>query len=114
VTWRESLARSLPRRYNGLMHRWLNLAIALAVMSAPVAKPPLSAPPRQGGTVPAIMARLTPLEKVGQLFLVTFSGPAADLGGKRTGAGVTHAADRHQFHKNGVNVITTGYSTFCT
>src|SRR3990172_3299064 len=80
VTWRESLARSLPRRYNGLMHRWLNLAIALAVMSAPSAEPPLSAPPRQGGTVPAIMARLTPLEKVGQLFLVTFSGPAAPPG----------------------------------
>jgi beta-N-acetylhexosaminidase len=52
---------------------WLWLAASPPVVSASGVQP-------QSGTVAALMAKMTPKEKVGQLFLVTFYGPAAGEG----------------------------------
>src|ERR1041384_1057901 len=55
---------------------WLLMATGFAsppAVSASTVKP-------QAGTVAALMAKMTPEEKVGQLFLVTFYGPTADEG----------------------------------
>jgi len=52
---------------------WLWLAVSPPVALASGVQP-------QSGTVGALMAKLTPQEKVGQLFLVTFYGPSAGEG----------------------------------
>src|SRR6185436_6977528 len=49
------------------------LAVAPPVVLASGVRP-------QSGTVAALMAKMTPKEKVGQLFLVTFYGPSAAEG----------------------------------
>jgi beta-N-acetylhexosaminidase len=57
------------------------LAISLLLPSLP-AFPfrPVTSEAQQSGTVFTLMAQMTPAEKVGQLFLVTFYGPSADPG----------------------------------
>ena len=65
------------------MRRLLHRLIALTLVLAPLAvlpRTPAGAAARQTVAVAAIMAQMTPAEKVGQLFLVTFYGPSAAPG----------------------------------
>ncbi|MBF8281692.1 MAG: putative Glycosidase [Anaerolineales bacterium] len=65
------------------MRRLLHRLIALTLVLAPLAvlpRTPAGAAARQTVAVAAIMAQMTPAEKVGQLFLVTFDGPSAAPG----------------------------------
>jgi beta-N-acetylhexosaminidase len=60
--------------------RLLNSLFAAALLVNLAAPALAHAPPQQGGSAAAIVARMTPLEKVGQLFVVTFTGPTAPAG----------------------------------
>jgi beta-N-acetylhexosaminidase len=69
--------------YNALVRRSLLFLAALTLALAPIASRPeipAQAAARQTGTAAALMAQMTPAEKVGQLFLVTFYGPTAEAG----------------------------------
>jgi len=69
--------------YNARVRRLPPLLAALTLVLAPLAvlpQAPAGAATRQTGAVAAIMAQMTPAEKVGQLFLVTFYGPSAAPG----------------------------------
>lgn len=67
-------------RYNGRVRRLLNLVIVFGLAFAPWGGPTTAASAQPGNPAAALMARLTPAEKVGQLFLVTFYGPSAAEG----------------------------------
>jgi beta-N-acetylhexosaminidase len=65
------------------MRRIIHLIIALTLLfptSGGVWANPLPRPVAQTGTVVALLSTMTPAEKVGQLFLVTFYGPSAAAG----------------------------------
>jgi beta-N-acetylhexosaminidase len=62
-----------------LVHVSLILFQILAPLSL-LAAVPVSAPAAQAGVVAALLADMTPAEKVGQLFIVTFYGPTVEPG----------------------------------
>mgnify|MGYP000097262571 CR=1 FL=1 len=61
------------------LRRWLPALLALQLAFAPGSQP-LPRPASQSLSVTQLMARMTPAEKVGQLFLVTFYGASAEAG----------------------------------
>ncbi|MGH2523451.1 MAG: glycoside hydrolase family 3 N-terminal domain-containing protein, partial [Anaerolineales bacterium] len=65
------------------MRRFIKVALLLSLVLVPLralASGPSFEPAGQSGSVVAIMANMTPAEKVGQLFLVTFYGASAEPG----------------------------------
>ena len=63
------------------MRRVIHLAFALILLSSPtveVLASPVGHTEQQGGLVASLMEQMTPAEKVGQLFLVTFYGPSVE------------------------------------
>ena len=64
------MKQSLPARLHLLLRLVLLLALVNAPLRAALAKP-VSAP---AGQMESILERMTPEERVGQLFLVTFRG----------------------------------------
>ena len=62
------------------MHRILNLVFSLSLILGPFTEPavsPIQQPAPQNDQADAILAAMTPTEKVGQLFLVSFYGSTA-------------------------------------
>ncbi len=67
-------------RYNARVSRLFHWLATLTLALAPLGSPPAQANTRQTSAVATLMAQMTPAEKVGQLFLVTFYGPSAAPG----------------------------------
>jgi beta-N-acetylhexosaminidase len=65
------------------MPRWIAIILLVALLAAgptrPVAAAPPRQPPTQAGPVEAILQAMTPAERVGQLFVVSFYGPSAAI-----------------------------------